>query len=204
MKLSDLTKENVLKLTPAEKWETVLGGVCDKGECAEFALLLGTKPSIARERALTAAKLYSEGRVKYIIPSGGVAWEGWNCSEAEYMAQVLLNEGVPQDAIILENEATTTKENMLYGSILMNRKTKFYGEKSIMLVTSNYHVKRTLLLGQIFLPQFAKLSACPAFSAESVDGWLSSSENLALLDTELYLLHGLYSHGLIPDTELAY
>ena len=204
MKLSDLTKENVLRLTPKEKYDIVLGGVCDSPECAEFALLLGGKPSLARERALAAVRLYRDGRVKYIIPSGGVKWEGCDHSEAEYMAQILVSEGVPQDAIILENEATTTKENMLFGAVLMNRKTKFYGEKSIMLVTSAFHVKRSLLLGSAFLPRFAKLSACPAFPEKTADEWLADPENLALIDTELYLLYGLYSHAIVPDTEIAY
>ena len=83
MKLSELTKETVSKLTPKEKWDIIFGGVRDNGECAEFALLLGTKPSLAKERAEAAARLYAEGRVKYIVPSGGVTWEGDSFSEAE-------------------------------------------------------------------------------------------------------------------------
>ena len=112
MKLSQVTKEQLSAMTWEQKWEFNCGGVCDEGRSATFAILLGGAPIRAVERAHGAARLYHEGRVKYIVPSGGVEWDfgGETLSEACFMKRVLIENGVPEEAIILENEARTTKK----------------------------------------------------------------------------------------------
>ena len=59
MKLSQITKEQINELSDSELFEIVFGGTGDDGSCADVALLLGTRPSIAKERAEAAAALYS-------------------------------------------------------------------------------------------------------------------------------------------------
>ena len=204
MKLSEITEQLYFALTPNEKWELVCSGSEDAGDSAEFALLLGNKPSIAKERAEAAARLYAEGRVKTIIPSGGVLWDidGEKLSEAQYMARVLSENGVPENAILIENEATTTKENMIFGALQILRRSKFYSDKRVIIVTSEWHMKRSLELARAFMPRFVKLSPYPAKIKESLDTWLSDKDRLFLLDTEIYLLLSLYRHGLIEDREI--
>ncbi|MBQ8345896.1 MAG: YdcF family protein, partial [Clostridia bacterium] len=174
------------------------------GKTAEFALLLGTRPVPARERALAAARLYHSGRVRYVIPSGGVEWDvnGRPMTEACYMAQILQEEGVPSEAIVLENEATTTKENMIYGALQMNRKTKFKTGKGVILVTSQNHMKRSLALAKTFLPRMTEISACPADSSLPKEELLQSEEFVKALEKGLLLLKGLVDCGIIEDMEL--
>ena len=74
MKRSEISKEQMQSLSYVQKWKISCDGVKDAGECAEVALLLGGGPPRAVERARAAATLYKEGRVKTIIPSGGVKW----------------------------------------------------------------------------------------------------------------------------------
>ncbi|MBQ8388715.1 MAG: YdcF family protein [Clostridia bacterium] len=205
MKYSSVTEKFLLELTPEQKWELICGGVRDDGESADVALLLGTRPEIAAERALAAAELYRQGRVKYIVPSGGVKWDVGNGemqSEAEYMSAILIREGVPPSAIIIENEATTTKENMIYGALQINRKTKFYGDKRVIIVTSQSHMKRSIALAKTFLPRMVRVSAYPSFPAETREEWLKNEENLRLLDSFIHLTKGLVDHGIIEDEEL--
>jgi len=207
MNMSEMTEQELLSLSPEQKWELVCGGIRDDGKAADFALLLGSRPKFAKERALAAAELYHAGRVKYIVPSGGVKWEieeegGSLLSEAMYMAKILLKAGVPEEAILLENEATTTKENMLYGAILINRKSKFKGDKGIIIVTSQIHMKRSLALAKTFLPRMAEISAYPSFPPESKEEQLISDEYLWYLDRGLSLSKGLVEHGIIEDFAL--
>ena len=54
MKLSEMTEEALLALSAEQKWQFVCGGVRDGGDSAVVALLLGSRPSYARERALAA------------------------------------------------------------------------------------------------------------------------------------------------------
>ena len=51
------------------------GSLQDDGQSGLMALLLGGNPLVMKERAQGAANLYQAGRVKYIMPTGGVKWD---------------------------------------------------------------------------------------------------------------------------------
>lgn len=196
MKVSEVTEKQLLDMTPEQKWDFVCGGITDDGKSADYALLLGSCPCWSGPRAYAAAKLYREGRVKYIVPTGGVEWEsdGETLSEANYMKRILLSEGVPEEAIIMENEATTTKENMFYSVLRINRATKFYGGKRVMIVSSLNHMRRSLALAKSFLPRFVEVCGCPSqFDAPCDD--------ITRLDGEIHLIWGLVHNGIIEDIE---
>ena len=204
MKISEVTEQFLLDLTLEQKVELICGGVEDSGESADVALVLGTVPEIAKERAAAASQLYRSGRVKYIVPSGGVEWNigGEKISEARYMARILKDGGVPDEAIILEDEARTTKENMIYAALQINRKTKFYGDKKIIIVTSHYHMKRSVALARTFMPRFLKIFACPSYPETDKNEWVKKDKSIELLDTEIHLIKGLVDHGIAEDFDL--
>ena len=208
MKISQVSEEYLLSLTPEQKWKIVCGGVADDGKSAEIAILLGSRPEYARERALAAAELYRTGRVKYIVPSGGVEWEcpdGKIRTEAIYMKEIMMEKGVPEDAIVLENEARTTKENMIYAALQINRKTHFYSDKRVIIVTSINHMKRSLALAKSFLPRFVEeISAYPSYPPKGKAEWLAEQRNIALMDNALHLTWGLVQNHMIDDFELVF
>lgn len=191
-------------MTPEQKWDFNCGGICDGGEWGEVALLLGTRPDGAAERALAAAQLYREGRVKYIVPSGGVKWEyqGEMISEADFMTRILLREGVPQEAIIIENEARTTRENMIYGTLQINRKTKFHTVDKVIIVTTVSHMKRSLALARAFLPRKVAISAYPSYPDLPREEWLKCEENVKLLDSAISLIKDLVDYRVVEDMEI--
>ena len=204
MKISEITKEHLMALSTEQKWEFIGSDVNDQDDIGDIALLLGTRPEWSKERALAAAKLYHSGRVKYIVPSGGVIWEYKNeaMSEAEFMAKILMKEGVPKAAIILENEATTTRENMIYGTLQINRKTKFYNVNTVIIVTTFIHMKRSLALAEAFLPRKVKISAFPSYPDENNEDWLRSEKNLRRVDNEISLIKELVDNHVIKDIEI--
>ena len=204
MKLSSVNLETLMNMTYEQKWQFICGRVHDDGKNGDVALLLGTKPEWVFERAIAAARLYQCGRVRYIVPSGGVEWDtdGEMLSEANYMKRILLAEGVPEEAIILENEATTTKENMIYGALQINRATKFLDTKRIIIVTSMNHMQRSLGLAHAFLPSFCEISGYPAMQTEPIEVYLQSEVNRNLLDNGIRLTKGLVDNGLIQDLEV--
>ncbi len=204
MKISEASLESLFSLTPNEKWELVCGETADCQKSCQIGLLLGGKPKRAVYRAHAAAKLYHEGRVSYIVPSGGVIWEyeGVECSEAELMTKILLEDGVPKEAIIMENEAQTTRENMIYGTLRINRKTKFKGIDEVLIITSFWHMKRSLALAKTFLPRKVTPCAYPVFPSEDKDTWLLSDENRERLEQEIKIMKGLVTNNLIDDFEI--
>lgn len=115
----------------------VLGGALNTG--------LGGWPypdaSDAVDRYWHAARLYKAGRAPVIILSGGrdpARPEGW--TEAEAGAMFLADLGVPPGALILEEEARTTRDNVVLIDALMRQQ----GIDSFLLVTSALHMRRSV------------------------------------------------------------
>ncbi len=79
-----------------------------------------------------------------MIPSGGKGTDE-TVSEAEAMAAYLINKGVPESDIIIEDKSATTFENLRNSKeIIEEEAAKGDRRKYTALVTSNYHVYRAL------------------------------------------------------------
>ncbi len=91
-----------------------------------------------QERATQAVALYKAGHAPRIIISSGYVF---TLHEAEVMKTVAVNSGVPADAILLEERAATTYENVTF----TNRILEEHGWRRILLVSSPYHMRRALL-----------------------------------------------------------
>ena len=89
-------------------------------------------------RVLHAAHLYAEGRVVLIIATGGVGEHP--PSEAEIMARVLLERGVPEDAVLREDRALSTWDS----ARLVAKIARGLGIEGVLVVTDPLHCVRTV------------------------------------------------------------
>ena len=105
-------------------------------------LIGGSRVSkLLADRINKAIKVYNRCEVPPVmIPSGGKGSDE-DISEAEAMAGYLREHGIPDDHIILEDQSATTYENVKNSKAIIEGRE---GEKRTALVTSNYHVYRTL------------------------------------------------------------
>ncbi len=105
-------------------------------------LLQGDRISkLLQERLDKAIDVYrKDPSATKLIPSGGKGSDE-KISEAEAMKRYLLEQGIPEHDIILEDKSTTTLENLKFSKALID---SFEGRKYTALVTSNYHVYRAL------------------------------------------------------------
>jgi uncharacterized SAM-binding protein YcdF (DUF218 family) len=111
-------------------------------DIADAALVFGTgNPWKGRARCAIAAELVTGGFVREVIVSGGVAVKDRGLTEAEWFRSILIDEGVPEDCIILENRATNTKQNVDYALDIIREK----GFSSIVLVMSDFEGLRAHL-----------------------------------------------------------
>jgi len=92
----------------------------------------------ALSRVETAAALYEAKRAPIIVLSGA-ALEG-RLSEAEVMARTLREQGIPEQALILETASTNTHENGVFTAA----KLEEMGIDRILLVTSALHMPRAM------------------------------------------------------------
>jgi uncharacterized SAM-binding protein YcdF (DUF218 family) len=77
-----------------------------------------------------------------LIVSGGQGADE-RVSEAEAMAQYLIERGVPADSVMREDQSRTTEENLTFSRAIMER---FRPRYRCIVVTSNYHVFRAAML----------------------------------------------------------
>lgn len=127
-------------------------GLTDRAEHEDVILVLGSGlnrngtpgPSL-RNRSERAAALWHEGYAPMIICSGGYAARGAIRSEASGCADVLRENGVPESAIILEEQARSTEENAVYSHQIMRER----GWETALVVSDGYHLLRaTWILSQ--------------------------------------------------------
>lgn len=205
MKLSDVTeREGLSRLSVEQKTEIVFGRPTEGVTECDVALLLGCSPEIARERALAAAELWRRGGARYILPSGGVLWEvdGERISEAQYMARILRESGVPDGAIVLDEEARTTLENMICGALAISRSPGFHRVSRVCVVTSEWHLRRSLSLAEAFLPRHVTLTGLAAPSGDcSRRRWQTCAESVARVENELWLIWRFVRAKMIGDVE---
>jgi len=92
----------------------------------------------AQERISKAVSLYHSGVAPRLIISSGFVFA---LREAEVMKAIAVANGVPADAILLEESATDTYENVAF----TNRILTDHNWRRIALVSSPYHMRRALL-----------------------------------------------------------
>ena len=204
MKLSELKKEALAELSDEQIVKVIYGDSVDTCEQADVGLILGGNPNHCGERAYKAAELWREGRIKTLIPCGGVSWDfsGETLSECDYLHRILLAEGVPEEAILPENLSTTTKENMLYATILFNRALKLQNVKTVCIITSAAHLRRAKAIATLLLPRSVQVVGCSASIPENPLAVLQTEHGRYFATRELPLVYSMIKNGFMEDIEL--
>lgn len=115
----------------------VLGGVVSPPLAPRVDLELND----AVDRVYKAAQLYRAGKAKYIIATAGnQPWSLSPWAEADLIRDLLMEWGVPKDAIFLEGSSRNTRENAVYSKNVID---SIHCETSL-LVTSAAHMPRAV------------------------------------------------------------
>ena len=139
--------------------------------------------------AKTAAKLYLEGYAPILIPSGKYAkWTGHSKveqfqTEADHFAHLMMEEGVPEEAIIKETEATYTYQNAINTRKLLDERG--IEVKRAILCCQAYHARRSKLYYQILFPD-TEILVCPTITKGITrDNWFKSRETADIVLGEI-------------------
>lgn len=107
------------------------------------AVWAGGRPSPSlNARAQHAIALYQAGYAPYLIFCGGVG--GNPPSEAEVMRRLALNAGVPDSAIVLEDQSHSTEENLANAKALMDARRL----QSAIIVSDPFHLYRAEIIAR--------------------------------------------------------
>lgn len=125
-----------LEETPVADVAIVLGGAVGSVGEPPVENLTG-----ASDRVLRAARLYRAGKADWVFAVGGnLPWLGGARPEAELVRDLLVEWGVPGEAILLETTSRSTRDNAVFAAEFAASQ----GWEKLLLVTSASHMARAV------------------------------------------------------------
>ena len=201
MWVSEITEEN---LTDEIVDNLLFEGLSDPGKKADCIVVLGSIKA-AKYRVPMAAKAYFEKRAGKIMLCGGAmrTFPGEVMAEAEHMKQKALELGIPEEDIIMECNSQNTVENILCALLELQRAMWLNRVKSILLVTTAYHMRRSLHIARYLFPEHIDILSCPADDVNTRrDNWMLTEEGRKRAEGEVLNIVRCVKNGVFPDFEI--
>ena len=105
--------------------------------------------------------------------------------------------------IILENTSRNTVENILFALIQLQRTLWLNRVRSVLLVTTAYHMRRSLAIARYFFPDHIEVIPCPADDTNTKrDNWMNTPAGRVRAKGEAMKLIGYVVEGVFPDFEI--
>ena len=176
----------------------------DCGDTADCIIVLGSIKAF-KYRIPVAVEAYGKGRAHKILLSGGAVrdFAEGRMTEAEHMRMHAINMGVAPEDIIVDNLSLNTVENM-FGSLMELQRSFWINRvKKVLLVTSSYHMRRSLALARYYFPKHIEVIPCPADDNNTRrENWMESGEGRKRALEEVNNIINCVENGLIPDFEI--
>lgn len=120
-----------------------------------------------------AIRLYKKGMAKKMILSGGVTGKEHKDSESGEMYVYMRGKGIGEDTLLIENKSLNTIGNAVFSKLLIKKDSRFR-DPSLLIVTSDYHVRRSrFIFRRIFGPScrigFSSTKTPARFSKKAFD-----------------------------------
>ena len=109
------------------------------------------------EKVEYAVELYKKGLANNFIFSSGYSY---HFKEPLIMQALAVSLGVPREAIILEEKANSTYTNVIFTKAILDQR----GWKTILLVSSPYHMRRVALVMKRIAPELEVIFTPPPVS----------------------------------------
>lgn len=196
LKEEDLTFEVVDRL--------LFQGLEDTGENADCIIVLGSIKA-AKYRVPVAVDAYNAGRASKLMLCGGALrdFPVGKCSEAEHMRKAVLELGVAEENIILENSSQNTVENILFALIELQRTFWLNKVRRVLLVTTAYHMRRSLAIARYLFPEHIAIVPCPANDCNTRrENWMNTPVGIERAKGEAMNIVRCVINGVIPDFEI--
>ena len=196
IKEKDLTLEMVDML--------LFQGLEDTGENADCIIVLGSIKA-AKYRVPVAVEAYKAGRASKLMLCGGKLrdFPDGEYSEAEHMRQAALALGVAEEDIILEDRSQNTVENILFALVELQCAFWLNKVRRVLLVTTAYHMRRSLAIARYLLPDHIEIIPCPANDNNTRrDNWMNTPVGIARAKGEAMKIVSYVMDGIIPDFEI--
>ena len=112
-------------------------------------------------RTRRGVQLFRDGYVPRLLVTGGGVLARID-PEAKRMAEVAREHGVPESALLVEDESSNTFENVELSRALLEQQGLLDDLGTVLLVSSEWHMRRVLYTMRRFFPARLRLVCCPA------------------------------------------
>lgn len=198
MKVSKI-KQEMLSVDVVDS--ILFDGLDDKGLTGDCVMVLGSRSAVIY-RVPKAVDIYNSGRCDTLLMTGGrvLNYDTGNITEASRMKNKAMDLGIPEGNILTEEISLSTKENILCSLLVLDRQFKLSNMKSILLVTTTYHMKRSLMMAKTYIPSWINVAPCPADDTNTRrDTWFLTEEGLGRAKDEACKIICYINEGSIPD-----
>lgn len=190
------------KLTDLQMTELIYKNLEDDNEIGDCILVPGSNKAV-QYRLPKAIQLYKQGRANKILFSGGVMWEGNKLSEAQLLKEKAIEQGIPKEDIIVEDISLHTKENVLASLLVLDRAFYLHNIKRIIVVTTNFHMRRFHLTLKTFMPEWIEYSLCTVNDQTTrEDNWFNYPYGRKRVEMESGKLINYVKQGVIIDDKV--
>lgn len=173
----------------------------DEAEPAELAMVFGAaSPADMERRVRHAAGFYWRQEVPKLLLTGGGTLARTQ-PEALAMREIALNLGIPEESLLVESQSSNTFANCRLSLELLKSKELLDGLRTILLVSSEWHMKRVLLTMRQTFPLKIRLLCCPTPEGINRSNWTSSPEGRAEVLRELAIFRAFQSADLLPEID---
>ena len=154
------------------------------------------------ERLECAIKILKSKKIDTILLTGGIGVNG-NFNESEYMKKALLNFGIAENKILVDDKSTTTEENIV-NSIQILRDNNLINNKKIVLVSNQAHLRRIgmELKKQLDGEKFDIIYEYPENSIISFDNVKNDNDLRNLATNEVKKIIRFIEQGILDDEEI--
>ncbi len=129
----------------------------DPPQRVDLAIVLGS-PSISN--VLPAIALYHQGLTPRILITG-LGPQGTDVPEWRAYRDHAMEQGVPQEAILIEPEATNTRENLLFSDRIIAQQLGWHNISSVAICCKPLHTRRALMTARQVLPRKVNIVVLP-------------------------------------------
>jgi uncharacterized SAM-binding protein YcdF (DUF218 family) len=179
-------------------------GLNDNGANVDCIIVLGSIKA-AKYRVPVAAEAFFSGRSEKLMLCGGKMrnFSSGSMAEADHMYKKALELGVPETSLIIEKSSQNTIENILCSLLELQRSMWLNRVKSVLLVTTTYHMRRSLHIASYLFPSHISVYPCPADDTTTKrDNWMNTPEGIGRVKKEVLKLVSYVNNGVIPDFKI--
>jgi len=149
-------------------------------------------------RTRRGVSLYHDGYVPRLLLTGGGVL-ACACPEARRMAEIARELKVPDPDLLVEDTSSNTFDNVRFSIALLREYGVLDELATVILVSSEWHMRRVLLTSKRFFPSSVRFVCCPTTEGCNRANWTESETCRGEVTDEALLLEAFLETGAISD-----